>query len=231
MESVNLHGVEGSDGTACAGAGDSDSDGEREIVSRQRGLGSAVKPASSSRALPRSESLPRREAQDELFGGSSTRLEDLSGGEGPDSTETKRPSCPEEIKDAVKHLDVAEERSAREAELVEGIFVSSSVSLRNTNRGLQFLDLIQEGNIGLMKAVDKFEYKRGYKFSTHATWWIRQVITRAIADQARTIRPVHMIETSNKLSDLHLVQKLGREPTLKKLPNVWICRSTKCGRY
>src|SRR5689334_4548535 len=106
----------------------------------------------------------------------------------------------EEIKDAVKHLDVAEEKVKRgKAELVEAnLRLVVSIAKKYTNRGLQFLDLIQEGNIGLMKAVDKFEYKRGYKFSTYATWWIRQAITRAIADQARTIRiPVHMIETIN----------------------------------
>jgi RNA polymerase primary sigma factor len=136
--------------------------------------------------------------------------------------ETQALVSAEEIKEAVRHLDLAEDKVKRgKAELVEAnLRLVVSIAKKYTNRGLQFLDLIQEGNIGLMKAVDKFEYKRGYKFSTYATWWIRQAITRAIADQARTIRiPVHMIETINKLvrTSRHLVQQLGREPTPEEI--------------
>ena len=200
---------------------------EREIVSCQRRLGisgeagaEALKKLCRERkdflAVKRKTSCSAEALTEikKIFQAARSRIRQLE-------TEEALVSA-EEIKDAVKHLDVAEEKVKRgKAELVEAnLRLVVSIAKKYTNRGLQFLDLIQEGNIGLMKAVDKFEYKRGYKFSTYATWWIRQAITRAIADQARTIRiPVHMIETINKLirTSRHLVQKLGREPTPEEI--------------
>ncbi len=127
-----------------------------------------------------------------------------------------------EIKDINREISMGEAQARRaKKEMVEAnLRLVISIAKKYTNRGLQFLDLIQEGNIGLMKAVDKFEYRRGYKFSTYATWWIRQAITRSIADQARTIRiPVHMIETINKLNRIsrQMLQEMGREPTPEEL--------------
>ena len=146
-----------------------------------------------------------------------------------------------DIKEINRAMSVGEARARRaKKEMVEAnLRLVISIAKKYTNRGLQFLDLIQEGNIGLMKAVDKFEYRRGYKFSTYATWWIRQAITRSIADQARTIRiPVHMIETINKLNRIsrQMLQQFGREPTPEELarememPEDKICKVIKIAK-
>jgi RNA polymerase primary sigma factor len=128
----------------------------------------------------------------------------------------------DDLKEINKRMNEGEKasRDAKKEMIEANLRLVISIAKKYTNRGLQFLDLIQEGNIGLMKAVDKFEYRRGYKFSTYATWWIRQAITRSIADQARTIRiPVHMIETINKLNRIsrQMLQEMGREPTPEEL--------------
>ncbi len=228
MESVNLHGVlKDRMVQRVRELAIQIRTGEREIVSCQRRLGisgeagaEALKKLCRDRkdflAVKRKTSCSEEALNEikKIYQAAKGRIRQLE-------TEEALVSA-EEIKDAVKHLDVAEDKVKRgKAELVEAnLRLVVSIAKKYTNRGLQFLDLIQEGNIGLMKAVDKFEYKRGYKFSTYATWWIRQAITRAIADQARTIRiPVHMIETINKLirTSRHLVQKLGREPTPEEI--------------